>query len=171
MVRIVALGLLSLFVVGCSQVVEPVVTEPAPVEVEEEVTEETPQQSEAENQPVECNEELLAQMSGTIESQIEAFGEKDFELAYSFASPFFRSTVSLDQFVQIINGSYGPLIGSTRLVFSECFSDSEETYGVIVAKFIEPDNDVYDLQYVMVSTENGWRIQGASNLRFLGEGA
>jgi hypothetical protein len=169
MLRIVSLGLLALLLAGCTQTIEPVASETTPVEAEPQ--EQAPTESDDSAQPIACSENLLAKMSGTIESQIEAFGEKDFELAYSFASPFFRSTVSVEQFVQIINGSYGPLIGSSRLVFSECFSDSKETYGVIVAKFIEPDNDVYDLQYVMVNTDDGWRVQGASNLRYLGEGA
>lgn len=169
MLRIVSVGLLALLLAGCTQLIQPVASETTPVEAESQET--VPAESDDAAQPVACSENLEAQMSGTIESQIEAFGEKDFELAYSFASPFFRSTVSVEQFVQIINGSYGPLIGSSRLVFSDCFSDSKETYGVIVAKFIEPDNDVYDLQYVMVNTDDGWRVQGASNLRYLGEGA
>lgn len=122
-------------------------------------------------EPLECDADLQESISSVIDSQIVAFGAKDFELAYSFASPTFRASVSLEQFVQIINGSYGPLIGSSNLVFSDCYTDQNMKVGVINAKFIQANNEIYGLQYLMVKTELGWRVQGASNLSVVGEGA
>jgi len=121
--------------------------------------------------PVACYLELQEAVEATINSQTAAFAADDFELAYSYSSPYFQATVTVEQFVQLINGSYGPLIQSSNLVFSNCLTDSSEKLVVIDVRFIQQSNDVYGLKYLMVNTRDGWRVQAASNLGVVGEGA
>ena len=118
-----------------------------------------------------CEESLEARFRLTIESQTDAFGDGDFELAYSFASQEFRSNVSLQSFVGIIAGSYGPLIESSNLGFSNCRADLDAGLGVIDVQFVQSGNDVYALRYLLQEDPDGWRIGGATNLEVLGEGA
>ena len=139
-------------------------TTPSPTQT----TEAEPEQTAG---PTECSGEVQASIESVINAQVAAFGEEDFELAYSFASPGFQASVGLNQFVQIISGSYGPLIESSSLVFSDCLTDSEAQVGLLIAKFIQQSNEVYALRYLMVNTDDGWRVQGASNLEVVGEGA
>ena len=79
--------------------------------------------------------------------------------------------MTLEEFVDIISGSYGPLIESSALAYRDCMVDSSETIAVIDVRFIESGNAVYGLRYLMVNVEGVWRVDGASNLQVVGEGA
>jgi len=59
------------------------------------------------SEPVACKGSIQGEIENTVNSQTSAFADNNFELAYSFASPSFRSNVSLEGFVQIIASSYG----------------------------------------------------------------
>lgn len=132
----------------------------------------TPEPLESEDAgPLPCETEVQADISMVIDTQIAAFGAEDFELAYSYASPYFRASVSLEQFIQIIDGSYGPLIGSSNLVFSDCLVNEDGSVALINGKFIQANNEVYGLKYLMINPGDGWKVQGASNLSVVGEGA
>jgi hypothetical protein len=151
--------------VGCSPIQETAEPTDSP-------TTETPsKQSDPNSEISPCNESLEARFRLTIESQTDAFGDGDFELAYSFASEEFRSNVSLQSFVGIIAGSYGPLIESSNLGFSNCRADLDAGLGVIDVQFVQSGNDVYALRYLLEEDPEGWRIGGATNLEVLGEGA
>jgi hypothetical protein len=41
---------------------------------------------------------------------------------------------------------------------------------MIDVRFLQSGNDVYGLRYLMIETNDGWRVQGASNLELVGEG-
>lgn len=165
--------------VSCSSVapqeVETISAEPTSTPTQ--TAEPTPSKTELETQeestgsPQPCGEETLNAIQETINSQISAFGGGDYEAAYDFASPVFQASVTLEGFVQIIEGSYGPLISSSSLVFSDCLTNEAETAGLVDVRFIQQSNDVYALRYLMINTENGWRVQGASSLQVVGEGA
>ena len=169
--RIFLLGLfLILTASGCAQ---PVVQESAPSETPTAQTQaptEGPTES-PEPMPQPCSESTQNQMEQTINSQLAAFGDQDFELAYSFASPNFQAAVGVGEFVFIIESSYGPLIGTSSLSFSDCLSDSAEQLGLIEARFLQESNDVLALRYLMVNTDQGWKVEGATRLANIGEGA
>ena len=132
-----------------------------------------PTQSQApmtEDGPIACDASLQGDIESTVNAQTSAFSSDDFDLAYSFASPSFRSNVSLEGFVEIIAGSYGPLIESSELIFSDCLVDSGSGLALIDVRFLQAGNDVYGLRYLMIETMDGWRVQGASNLQVVGEG-
>lgn len=162
---LVTFVLLGGVLAGCSSIQEN--SEPT-----DSPTTETPSQEDYPNGEISpCDDPLEARFRLTIESQTDAFGEGDFELAYSFASEEFRSNVSLQSFVGIIAGSYGPLIESSNLGFSNCRADLEAGLGVIDVQFVQSGNDVYALRYLLQEDPEGWRIGGATNLEVLGQGA
>jgi hypothetical protein len=133
-----------------------------------------PNQSEPpmiEGGPIDCDASIQRGIESTVNAQTSAFARDDFELAYSFASPSFRSNVTLEGFVEIIAGSYGPLIESSKLIFSDCLVDSDSGLALIDVRFLQAGNDVYALRYLMIEAMGGWRVQGASNLQVIGEGA
>jgi hypothetical protein len=136
-------------------------------------SEEAPSQGEtpqAENVPVACSQSTQAAVEQIVNSQTQAFAKNDYELAYSFASPSFRSSVSLNGFVAIIAGSYGPLIESSKLRFSDCLENSNGGFALIDVSFLQGGDFVYALRYLLVETSDGWRVDGASDLEVVGEG-
>lgn len=174
-----ALATIMLFaLVGCAAASSETMSTP----VEPETTQSSPSQSpsarptESESTqpqvvPEPCSSEVELGMQETINSQTEAFSKDEFELAYSFASPSFQASVNLRSFVGIIAGSYGPLIASSALSFSDCLMEPEESFGIIDVSFVQSGENVYALRYLMVSTAEGWRVEGASNLEVVGKGA
>ena len=160
-----------LLLVGCVQPQAEIVSVPElpTAEAQPEST-----QSEAptiEDGPIDCDASVQEGIESTVNAQTSAFSSDNFERAYSFASPSFRSSVTLEGFVEIIAGSYGPLIESSELIFSDCLVDSGSGLALIDVRFLQAGNDVYGLRYLMIETLDGWRVQGASNLQVVGEGA
>lgn len=165
--RLCAVPLL-LLLVGCAS--------PTPVTLESDTpaTQAEPDLSPSQDPMIqglqECEAGTQSAIETTVNSQTSAFAGNDFELAYSFASPSFRSNVTLEGFVEIIAGSYGPLIESSRLSFSDCLVDLDSGLAAIDVRFLQSGNDVYALRYLMIETTDGWRVQGASNLQAVGQG-
>jgi len=120
--------------------------------------------------PQECQEATQLSIEDSIDAQTAAFGEGEFERAYAIASPSFQESVTLEGFIEIISGSYGPLIESSELAYRDCMVDSSEAIAIIDVRFIESGNAVYGLRYLMVNVEGTWRVAGASNLQVVGEG-
>lgn len=120
--------------------------------------------------PVACEQDTQEAIELTVNSQTQAFAQNNYELAYSFASPSFRSSVSLQGFVAIIAGSYGPLIESSKLRFSDCLANPDGGFALIDVSFLQAGDFVYALRYLMVETSAGWRVDGASDLEVVGEG-
>ena len=93
-------ALLIALLSGCAQVddaassgasAEPEITEseaqaPTPTE-----TESQPETEQEAAQPEVCSIEIQSKMEKTINSQTQAFAEDEFDLAYSIASPSFRT--------------------------------------------------------------------------------
>lgn len=79
--------------------------------------------------------------------------------------------MDLASFVRVIESSYGPLLGSTELKFSDCISNEEKTIGLIDVRFVEGETDLYGLRYLMVLADEGWRVEGASNLELVASGS
>jgi len=158
----------SIFLAGCA----PLPTAEAP-ESGQSQAEPSPSQSqdpEVQNEPTACDEKTQRAIEELINNQTKAFADRNFELAYSLASPFFRSSVSLDGFVAIISSSYGPLIDSSKLRFSGCLVNTNTGFALIDVSFLQAGEFVYGLRYLVTDTPDGWRVQGASNLEVVGEG-
>jgi hypothetical protein len=159
-----------LLLAGCTQPQAHEVNEPQPTASQAEPEPTETKDPMAQGGPVECDAGVQADVESTINSQTSAFASDNFEIAYSYASPAFRSNVTLEGFVDIIAGSYGPLIESSQLSFSDCLVDLDSGLALIDVQFLQSGNDVYGLRYLMIETMAGWRVQGASNLQLVGEG-
>jgi hypothetical protein len=174
MLRIASIVSLSLLLAGCSSA-EPASMQSIPpaseVPIEAEVAPPDPQEPESSAVPKECSLETQSLMAATIESQTSAFADEDFEKAYSFASPSFRSNVNIKSFVAIIAGSYGPLIVSTELAFADCVVSEDGSLGVIEVRFVEDGSELYAIRYLMVLTQEGWRVEAATELRVIAKGS
>lgn len=118
-----------------------------------------------------CSFDVASEIESAIASQTGAFAEGDFELAYSFASPNFRKNVDLASFVRVIESSYGPLLGSSELRYSNCINSEEGGIALIDVRFVEGETDLYGLRYLMVLADEGWRVEGASNLELVATGS
>ena len=60
-----------------------------------------------------------------ISGQIDALANKDWELAYSFASKDFQASVPIDQFTFIIGAQYAMLVENQGYQFDDCAIASE----------------------------------------------
>ena len=126
--------------------------------------------SDPEIEVVECSQVIQSGIEKSINAQTASFAVGDFELAYSYASPSFQASVSLERFIGIIQGSYGPLISSSKLGFDNCLFYPNAELATIDVRFTEAGAEVYALRYVTVETELGWRVDGASALASIGSG-
>ena len=154
---------------GPNPEVSAVPTEPEPGEPEPSTEPDRPGPDAA--APQQCPETIQLQVENAIRSQTEAFAVEDFELAYSYASDTFRSNVSIRSFVAIIASSYGPLLSSSQLEFSNCFSNQALDLGIIDVRFVESGVALYGLRYIVSASDEGWRIEGASNLELIATGS
>lgn len=83
-----------------------------------------------------------------ITGQINAFSGEDWESAYSFASPGFQESVSLEQFIYVIRAQYQMLIINEGVEFRSCTIASESiTQEVIVTSRRENFQLKYELSY------------------------
>jgi len=122
--RIIGLLTASLLLVGCASQSttggEPVQQTPpqtsAPTEPQGE-EESTPEPSIA-SQP--CEDVMFQLAQGTIRAQQNALAKRDFEVARAYASYNFRSGVTIDQFQDIIEGSYSFLLDDPAITFVDC---------------------------------------------------
>ena len=137
-------------------------SEPAPPQSEQ--PEQTPTQtpSQTPRQPdvqvAECTQETFDATRQTIEGQQEAFATGDFATARTFSSQSFQSFVSVEQFQEIIVGTYPFLIDSPELAFPEC---QRETDTVLMRVEVDGSPSVIMI-YRLVLEDDGWFIDGAS---------
>ena len=166
--RIFASAAVLIFVTGCTPL--PTADTPEPGQSQAEPDLGQTEERGAQNDPVACDQKTQIAIEEVINSQTKAFAESNYELAYSYASESFRSGVSLEGFVAIISSSYGPLIESSKLRFSGCLVNPNTGFGLIDVSFLQAGDFVYALRYLVTDTQEGWRVQGASNLEVVGEG-
>ena len=171
-----SIGVVTLALVGCSSTDEDVADENTPqvVESTSEPGREPTEESDAESSQlnlVSCDEAELKAVSSVIAQQTQAFGDRDFDTAYSLASPSFRDAVPIEVFQQLIDSSYGTLILSSDLNFEECRIERDRDFATIDVRFNQGGQDVFGLQYVVTNTHEGWRINAASNLAVVGASA
>jgi len=134
--------------------------EPAPSQTEQTEQPEQPEQTptQPDVQVAECTQETFDTTRQRIEGQQEAFATGDFAAARSFASQSFQSSVSVDQFREIIIGTYPFLIDSPELAFPEC---QRETDTVLMRVEVDSSPSIV-LVYRLVLEDDGWFIDAAS---------
>ena len=168
-------GLLAgvVVVAGCTNTpgAEPGVNVPGPVPEESELAPAPEPEDEAEPEIVlrECRDAERVGAQNTVSDQTTALRDGDFEAAYSYASPSFQDTVSLEQFAGLIIASYQPLLEDVVLEFGDCVAgqDGDELSLDVVLR-TDGANSL-GIRYILVDTEQGWRVSGASDFRLAGQ--
>jgi opacity protein-like surface antigen len=93
-----------------------------------------------------CTNQQEKLVQGHISGQIDAIAKKQWTSAYSFASPTFRSGVTLDQFIFVIATQYVMLIENQGYEFNSCtFTDNKFTEEVGVKSSSGLTNLTYTL--------------------------
>ena len=133
-------------------------SEPTPSQSEQPSQNPSPTPSQPEVQVAECTQETFDATRQTIEGQQEAFATGDFATARTFSSQSFQSYVSVEQFQEIIVGTYPFLIDSPELAFPEC---QRETDTVLMRVEVDGSPSVIMI-YRLVLEDDGWFIDGAS---------
>ncbi|MBT8415572.1 MAG: DUF4864 domain-containing protein [Boseongicola sp.] len=103
-------------------------------------------------------------IEGTIQSQIEAFQADDFDGAFTYASPNIQTLFrSPDNFGSMVKNGYPMVWRPDELRFLEL----REIAGNLWQKVLIRDGagTVHILDYQMIQTPEGWRINGVQLLR------
>lgn len=112
-------------------------------------------------------QELLApnpDIEATIQSQFDAFLERDVGEAWQYASPNIQSLFGTpENFGRMVASGY-PMVWTPAEVE---FIDLQSLSGLIVQRVevIDQSGTAHYLGYQMIETENGWRINGVQILR------
>ena len=103
----------------------------------------------------------LTMTQDIIESQIQAFQNKNAELAYSFASPMIKLRFNNPQeFMSMVKSYYEPVYNPKQYYFI----DSKYFEGSIYhqLQIISQSNMSYLATYSLIKDENEWKISGCS---------
>ena len=112
-------------------------------------------------------QEVLApnpDIEATIQSQFDAFLDRDVGAAWQYASPNIQSLFGTpENFGRMVATGY-PMVWTPGSV---AFIDLQTFSGIVVQRVevIDQAGTAHYLGYQMVQTENGWRINGVQVLR------
>ena len=110
----------------------------------------------------------LTMTQDIIESQIQAFQNKNAELAYSYASPMIRLRFNNPQeFMSMVKSFYEPVYNPKQYYFI----DSKYFEGSIYhqLQIISQSNMSYLATYSLIRDENEWKISGCSVMPMMQE--
>ena len=110
----------------------------------------------------------LTMTQDIIESQIQAFQNKNAELAYSFASPMIKLRFNNPQeFMSMVKSYYEPVYNPKQYYFI----DSKYFEGSIYhqLQIISQSNMSYLATYSLIKDENEWKISGCSVMPMMKE--
>jgi hypothetical protein len=93
-----------------------------------------------------CSSQQAKLVEAHISSQIDAIAKKEWKLAYSLASPEFRSGVGIDQFIFIIGIQYGMLVGNQGYAFNACTIANEKINQQVT---VTSNGQVTNLNYIL----------------------
>ena len=111
-----------------------------------------------ESGPVACEDLVFQRAQTTIRGQQDAFGSDDFQTAWGFASPSFRSSVTVDAFQTIIEGTYPFLLDNPNLRFIECQRQGKTAFLQVEVA----GSPTVVMVYRVVLNEDVWLIDAAS---------
>ena len=110
----------------------------------------------------------LTRTQDIIESQIQAFQNKNAELAYSFASPMIKLRFNNPQeFMSMVKSYYEPVYNPKQYYFI----DSKYFEGSIYhqLQIISQSNMSYLATYSLIKDEDEWKISGCSVMPMMQE--
>ena len=103
----------------------------------------------------------LTMTQDIIESQIQAFQNKNAELAYSFASPMIKLRFNNPQeFMSMVKSFYEPVYNPKQYYFINTKYFEGSIYHQL--QIISQSNMSYLATYSLIKDENEWKISGCS---------
>jgi len=103
-----------------------------------------------------------------IESQIQAFQNKNAELAYSFASPMIKLRFNNPQeFMSMVKSFYEPVFNPKQYYFINSKYFEGSIYHQL--QIISQSNMSYLATYSLIRDENEWKISGCSVMPMMQE--
>ena len=103
-----------------------------------------------------------------IESQIQAFQNKNAELAYSFASPMIKLRFNNPQeFISMVKSFYEPVYNPKQYYFINSKYFEGSIYHQL--QIISQSNMSYLATYSLIRDENEWKISGCSVMPMMQE--
>ena len=103
-----------------------------------------------------------------IESQIQAFQNKNAELAYSFASPMIKLRFNNPQeFMSMVKSFYEPVYNPKQYFFTNSKYFEGSIYHQL--QIISQSNMSYLATYSLIRDENEWKISGCSVMPMMQE--
>ena len=103
----------------------------------------------------------LTMTQDIIESQIQAFQNKNAELAYSFASPMIKLRFNNPQeFMSMVKSFYEPVYNPKQYYFINSKYFEGSIYHQL--QIISQSNMSYLATYSLIRDENEWKISGCS---------
>lgn len=109
-----------------------------------------------------CETTTVEAIEDTVVGQVSAFGDEDFETAYGYASPNFRSGMPVELFSQVIRINFAELLSVQSYRLSQCEADEANDIATVVVRFDTGLNPDYTLRYILERVEGTWLIGGAS---------
>jgi hypothetical protein len=105
-----------------------------------------------------CTNKQAQLVDEHISGQIDAIAKKEWKSAYSFASPKFKASVDIDQFISVISTSYGMLIENQGYKFNKCsIAEKQITQEVGV----KSGGRTIDLTYTLSVTKSTLGVESA----------
>ena len=110
----------------------------------------------------------LTKTQDIIESQIQAFQNKNAELAYSFASPMIKLRFNNPQeFMSMVKSYYEPVYNPKQYYFINSKYFEGSIYHQL--QIISQSNMSYLATYSLIKDENEWKISGCSVMPMMQE--
>ena len=94
-----------------------------------------------------------------ISDQIAAFQQDDFTTAFTFASPMIQGIFGTPQrFGQMVRNGYPMVWRPAEVEFLEAEPEGEALVQDVLIR--DADGVYYELEYEMIQSEGGWKING-----------
>lgn len=102
-------------------------------------------------------------IDGVIGAQLEAFRGRDVEEAWQFASPMIQGLFGApDTFGRMVAEGYPMVWDNSSVRYLASRRDGPTTYQRVLIE--DATGTLHMLEYAMIRTEDGWRINGVSIL-------
>ncbi len=113
--------------------------------------------------PLHAQQSDQSGIENTIQSQIDAFINDDFEQAFTYASPTIKSIFgNSDRFGQMVRNGYPMVWRPADIRFLELREVNGAPWQRVMIR--DQTGAFHILDYEMLSTEMGWRINGVQLL-------
>lgn len=109
-----------------------------------------------------CDEGTQAAIDATIDGQLAAFAEGDYDAALGFATESFRAATTAEAFGQVIESDYPALITASGHTSGVCVAQGDQAQ--VVVEVEGPGAGADELVYRMAREAGEWRIMVAARV-------